>query len=294
MNYALGVLAAILLGVSFVLQQGAAQQVPATDFFRFRLVADLLRKPRWLAGIGTLILGQLLSAWVEGHIILALSAPLLATNLLIALSLAWPLSGQPLALSEVVGAGVLIAGVVALSVAQGASSEYIIIGSPRYWPYCLAAAAAAVAALATAGWRKPGGSRATLVGAGAGLVFGTQDALTRLVVETAGSAHHLTALLTTWSSYLLVGVGATGLWLMQNAFGAAPLHVCLPPMTAVEPVWASALGILVFREKVPVSPGMIALQAAGVLALVTGVVLVARAPALASLHHPPHGERTPR
>lgn len=287
MNYALGVLAAILLGVSFVLQQGAARQLPATDFFRLRLVADLLRKPRWIAGMGIMILGQLLAAWVEGHIVLALSAPLLSTNLLVALSLAWPLSGQPIALSEIVGAGVLIAGVVALSVAQAASSAYVIIGSPRNWPYCLAAVAVAVAALATAGWRKPGGGRATLVGVGAGLVFGTQDALTRLVVETASGAPHLTALLTTWPPYCLVAVGAAGLWLMQNAFGAAPLHVCLPPMTAVEPVLASALGILVFREKVPVSPAMIALQAAGVLALVTGVVLVARAPALASLHHPP-------
>ena len=293
MNYALGVLAAVLLGVSFVLQQGAAQQLPATDFFRLRLVADLLRKPRWLGGIAAMILGQLLSAWVEGHIVLALSAPLLATNLLVALSLAWPLSGQPLAGSEIVGAAILIAGVVALSVAQGVSAEYGIVGSPRYWPYCGAAVAVMVAGLVAAGWRKPGGTRATLIGAGAGLAFGTQDALTRLVVETGDSAHHLAALLTTWPVYSLVAVGAGALWLMQNAFSAAPLHVCLPPMTAVEPACAIALGIVVFREKVPVSPAMIAMQAGGLLALVTGVVLVARAPALASLRHP-HGGHGPQ
>jgi hypothetical protein len=40
----------------------------------------------------------------------------------------------------------------------------------------------------------------------------------------------------------------------------------------------------VFREKVPVSSGMITLQAAGLVALVAGVVTVARAPALASIH----------
>lgn len=297
MNYALGVLAAILLGTSFVLQQGAAQQVPATDFLRLRLLADLLRKPRWLAGIGTMILGQLLSAWVEGHIILALSAPLLATNLLVALSLAWPLSGEPIAASEVVGAVVLLAGVIALSVAQSLPSEYLIVGSPRYWPYCGAVLAVAAAGLAAAGSQQAGEARATLVGTAAGLAFGTQDALTRLVVQTAGGADHLAALLQTWPVYALVGVGATGLWLMQNAFSAAPLHVSLPPMTAVEPVCASALGIVVFRERVPVSAAMIALQAAGIVALVSGVVLVARAPALASLHHAPHhapgGERTP-
>lgn len=294
MSYALALLAAILLGTSFVLQQGAAQQAPATDFLRLRLLADLVRSPRWLAGIATMIVGQLLSAGVEGHIILALSAPLLATNLLVALSLAWPLSGQPIAVSEVIGAVVMLAGVIALSVAQSVSSQYVIVGSPRYWPYCGAAVASMVTALAAVGRRRSGEARAALVGASAGLVFGTQDALTRLVVQAMDSAHHLTALLTSWPAYSLVAVGATALWLMQNAFSAAPLHVCLPPMTAIEPVWAMVLGIVVFREKVPVSPTMIALQVAGLAALVTGVVLVARAPALASLHRPPSGQRTSR
>lgn len=294
MNYALGVLAATLLGTSFVLQQGAAQQVPASDFLRLRLVADLVRKPRWLAGVGAMIAGQLLAAWVEGHLILALSAPLLATNLLVALGLAWPLSGQPVAVSEIIGAVVLLAGVIALSVAQSVSSAYDIVGSPRYWPYCGAAVAVMATGLAAAGWRRFGEARATLVGAGAGLVFGTQDALTRLVVQGAGGVHHLAALLTSWPVYSLVAVGATALWLMQNAFSAAPLHVSLPPMTAVEPVCAMVLGITVFREKVPVSPAMIALQAAGLVALVTGMVLVARTPALASLHRPVPGQRTSR
>jgi drug/metabolite transporter (DMT)-like permease len=294
MDYALGVLAAALLGTSFVLQQGAAQQVPATDFLRLRLVADLLRKPRWLAGIGTMILGQLLAAWVEGHLILALSAPLLATNLLIALGLAWPLSGQPIAASEIIGAVVLLAGVIALSLAQSLPSEYAIVGSSRYWPYCGAFAAITATGLVAAGRRRSGEARAVLVGTGAGLAFGTQDALTRLVVDTAEGPHGLATLLTTWPAYSLVAVGATALWLMQNAFSAAPLHVSLPPMTAVEPVWAIVLGIVVFREKVPVSPSIIALQVAGLIALVTGVVLVARAPALSSLRRPAHGERTPR
>ena len=50
---------------------------------------------------------------------------------------------------------------------------------------------------------------------------------------------------------------------MQNAFSAAPLHLSLPAITAAEPVCGMVLGVIVFREKVPVSPGMIALQAEG-------------------------------
>ena len=87
-----------------------------------------------------------------------------------------------------------------------------------------------------------------------------------------------------WPVYSLVTACVAGLWLMQNAFSAAPLHASLPDIAAAEPVCGMVLGIIVFREKVPVSPSMITLQGAGVVALVAGVVTVARAPALASIH----------
>lgn len=285
MEYILGVFAAALLGTSFVLQQGAAQDVPAAHFLRLRLVAELLRKPRWLAGIGTMILGQLLSAWVVGHLILAVAEPLLATNLLLALSLAWPLSRQPLKLSEVVGAGVLLAGVAALSAAQSASSIHDTLGSPRYWPYCGAGVAVLTIGLALAARRRPGRGRALSAGCGAGLAFGAQDALTRRVVDAVGGLHQVAAVLTSWPIYCLLTAAVAGLWLMENAFSSAELHVSLPAITATEPVCGMVLGMIVFREKVPVSPAMIALQSAGLAALIAGVVLVARAPALTAIHH---------
>jgi hypothetical protein len=43
------------------------------------------------------------------------------------------------------------------------------------------------------------------------------------------------------------------------------------------------LGIVAFREKVPASPLLIAVQVAGLIALVAGVILVARSPVLGSL-----------
>ena len=66
MWYFIGLVAAVLLGAGFVLQQDAAQRVPQSDFLRARLIADLLRQPRWLAGLGIMIAGQLLGAWSSG------------------------------------------------------------------------------------------------------------------------------------------------------------------------------------------------------------------------------------
>jgi len=44
--YATCLVAALLLGVGFVLQQYAAEQEPESRFLRLRILTDLLHKPR--------------------------------------------------------------------------------------------------------------------------------------------------------------------------------------------------------------------------------------------------------
>jgi drug/metabolite transporter (DMT)-like permease len=283
--------AALLAGVGLVLQQRAAEQAPKAYFLRLRLIADLIRRPRWLAGIAVMAAGQLLSVWVLGHLDLSVAEPLLATSLVFALLLAAPLSGQPLRAAELVGALVLGLGVTALSVARTVSSQDARFGSFAYWP-----AAAGIAVLAwlfvMAGRGRSGQQRATLTGCAAGLVFGVADALTRRAVQIA-DAHSLLGLLTSWPLYCLAAAGLIGLWLMESSFNAAPLHASLPAITAAEPLAGIALGVVVFGDVVRVSAGMIALQAAGLAAIVAGVILVARAPALSSLR-PAHVIRAHR
>ncbi|MDR0345691.1 MAG: DMT family transporter, partial [Nocardiopsaceae bacterium] len=286
MYYLIAVLAAVLLGTGFVLQQAAAQQAPQSAFLRARLLAVLIRRPRWLAGIASMVSGQLLAAWVIGHIELSLAEPLLATNLLFALVLAGPLSRQALHKSEVAGAVILVAGVTALSLARSTPTGGLSVGSVAYWPYPVAVLAGAAYCFARLGRRRAGGQRATLTGVSAGLVFGIQDALTRETVRILDTGQ-LVTLLTSWQSYALLVVAILGLWLMESAFSAAPLHASLPAITAAEPVAGIMLGIVVFGDTVQVTPGLIAVQLCGLVALVAGVILVARAPALARLR-PPH------
>ena len=283
MWYFIGAIAAVLLGAGFVLQQDAAQRVPQSDFLRARLVADLLRQRRWLAGLGFMIAGMLLSAWVIGHLVLALSEPLLATNLLVALVIAGRVSGQKPRAQELVGAVILLAGVSALSVARSVTSVQDSVGSPAYWPYAGAAIAAAAACFAIAGRRRHGDLRGLLTGTAAGLVLGIQDAITRVTVGDLDNVHDVIRLLTSWPAYSLVAVGVIALWLMQSAFSSAPLHASLPGVTAAEPVSGIVLGVVAFRENVPAAPWLIALQVAGLIMLVVGVILVARAPALSGL-----------
>jgi hypothetical protein len=94
---------------------------------------------------------------------------------------------------------------------------------------------------------------------------------------------------TTWAPYALVGAGGIGIWLMQSAFSAGPLQHSLPAIAAGEPLVGLLLGVLVFGDRIQISTGELALQAAGIAALVAGVILVGRAPALSQLRGWPPG-----
>jgi drug/metabolite transporter (DMT)-like permease len=292
-DYATTLVAALALGIGFVLQQYAARQEPESRFLSLRILTDLLRKPRWLLGIACMVAGQLLAAWSIGHAALTLVEPLLTTNLLFALILAVPMSKQAMRWTEVAGALILCAGVTLLSLSRSAKPIGLSIGSFSHWPAAAIIAGIAYVAVMT-GMARPGPARAILTGLGAGLVFGIQDALTRQTLEIL-QGHPVTVLFTNWPPYCLLGAGIVGLWLMQNAFSAAPLHCSLPAIAAGEPVAGIALGIVVFGDRIQISPGQLAIEAGGIAALIVGVVVVARSSAFTGLrkitdHITPHGE----
>jgi len=281
LDYVITLFAALLIGTGFVLQQHAAEREPDSRFLSWRLMTDLLRKPRWLTGIGCMILGYILAAWSIGHLELSFVEPLLATNLIFALVLAVPLSRRSVKFWEVFGAAVLCTGVALLSSSRSAKPIGLSFGSVSHWP-----AAAAIAALAficvQQGRRRSSRTKAMLTGVGAGLVLGIQDALTRQTLQILQS-NGISGMFTSWAPYALVGAGVTGLWLMQSAFNAGPLQVSLPAISAGEPLVGILLGILVFGDRIQVSTGLLATQAAGIAALVVGVIMVGRAPALSQL-----------
>ena len=156
MAYATALIAAVLLGVGFVLQQYSAEQEPDSRFLSVKIITDLLRKPRWLAGIGCMVVGQLLQAWAIGHLELTVVEPLLSTYLLFALILAVPMSKQAFRLPEVVGALLLCTGVALLSATRSAKPIGLSFGSFAHWP---AAAVIAVSRSSRCRSARPGGAR---------------------------------------------------------------------------------------------------------------------------------------
>lgn len=80
--------AACLLGIGFVAQQHAAYSRPLDEILRPRLLLDLMRLPSWLAGVGLMVCGQILGAVALRYADVSHVGPLLAMNLLFALTAA--------------------------------------------------------------------------------------------------------------------------------------------------------------------------------------------------------------
>jgi drug/metabolite transporter (DMT)-like permease len=287
--YLVGLAAALCLGVGYVLQQRAAALTPLEEVLHWRLLLDLLHKPMWLWGVGAMVVGQLLGGLALQLASVALVEPLLSANLLFAFVIAAVLSDRRVRWHEVGGA-------VLLSMALAA---FLVVGDPRSsddpepsrgWSIvALALVAAAVVILLVVAKKQQFIAKAVLLSTGAGLLYGLQDAATRqslLRIDHNGIARVVTS---PWA-YLVVAAAVTGLLLAQSAFKLGSLAHSLPPLTAAEPLVGIALGVGLLADKVDVTPGRLAVEAACGAGVILGVYLIGTSRTL----NRPHRGRRPR
>jgi len=276
----LSVGAACCLGFGFVLQQNAASHAPLGDFLSPRLLLDLVRVPRWLGGIGLMVVGMVLGAIALSNGEISLVEPLLATNLVFALVLSRRQTRQPLGRQGWAGLLLLAGGVTAFIVAgqpQGGDArtdpfhQWLIIGVVL--GLALLLTTYAKRSLLSAG--------PVLLGVAAGLLYGVQDALTRVSGQRFSDGGWI-ALATGWQVYGVIALGITGLVLVQSAFETAPLRMSLPALTAAQPLAGIACGVGFLGDRLRTDTGALTWEALGLAGIVVGVVLLGMHPAMPS------------
>lgn len=270
---AVGLGAALFIAIGFVMQQHVAAEEPADEQLSFRLLAHLIRKPVWLAGIASMIVGQLIGAYDLSLGSLALVEPVMACNLLFALPLAALWHRRPICRRDWAGAAAVLAGLSAFVAAGDPYGGTTAGVTPASWIESLGTIAAVVALLVLGGRRPRPTSEPLRLAAAAGTLFGVQDALTQRTELVAGGG--LLHLLTTWPVFLLLTVGIVGLLLNQSAFEAGPLSRSLPAVVAGEPVTGIALGVGIYREHLTLAFPWILIEIAGLLVMGWGVFQLA-------------------
>jgi drug/metabolite transporter (DMT)-like permease len=270
------------IGAGFVVQQHAAAQLPPDFRLSFRLLAVLVQRPLWLAGILAMACGQILGAIALGHGTLALVEPIMATNLLFALPLTAAWHHLTIGRREWIGALVLLLGLALV----------IVIGDPHggqvtklpwpNWAYSGGTIVAVAGMLVAAGRGLPASRQASVLAAAAGMLYGLQDALTQRTI--AELSHGVLALFLNWPAFALLVVAIGGMLLAQSAFEAAPLPASLPAMTVAEPITAIAFGLGVYHERVALGAPALVAEVGGIIAMIVGVWVIATSPLIAGGH----------
>jgi hypothetical protein len=78
----------------------------------------------------------------------------------------------------------------------------------------------------------------------------------------------------------VLALGVTGLVLVQSAFETAPLRMSLPALTAAQPLAGIVCGVGFLGDRLRTDVGALAWQAAGLAAVVAGIVLLGLHPAM--------------
>jgi drug/metabolite transporter (DMT)-like permease len=292
MVYTMALCAAALIGIGSAIQQRAAARAPSGTELHWRLLGYLVRQRMWLAGLAVAVCGNILAGIALGLGGVALVEPLTVTGLLFALPIAAVWGRYRIGPREWSGAVAVVFGLIAFLLA-GQPSQGRRADAPT-WQWAVAAAAIGIitGGLVALARRLRPQYEASVLGLGAGMLFGLQAALTSTAIRRLFN-HGLLAMLLSWTPYAVVVVAVIGILLAQSAYKLAPLQVSYPPVAAAEPVAGVAIGIGVLEGSLRLTPVALSVEIVALAVMTIGVYVLAAA-RLVEAHHRPHHIPHPR
>ena len=276
-----GVSAAATFAVAALLQQLAARDVPQAASLRPALFLDLLRRPLWLGGFGTMLLGYGFQAVALSFGPVALVQPIVATELVFALPLAMWVGHLRAGVREWLGIAAVVGGITLFVVTASPQPGQADPG-PLLWICILVPAAAVVIVVLALAAGPPSPRRAGLLAVNAGICFGLIAVLTKSVTHLA--SHGAGVLFSHFEPYALVGVGVVAFLFSQSAFQAAPIINSMPIHDIVEPLLAVLIGATALNERFSTAGIDPLLEITGAALACVGVVVLARSRVVHTLY----------
>lgn len=271
-----GIAASVLFNVGIALQAFEARSAPAEEGLRVSLLTDLLRRPRWVAGLLLGALGVPLEIVAFAGAPFVVVEPILACGLLVLLAAGTRLLGERLSAGVFLGVFAIIAGTALI--AWGAP--------PHNEQHRGAAAVIAVMVLLVLASLVPFVLRGTrwdnalVPNLGSACGFAATNVAAKLMADDIGGGHYPEAV-----GWLLVaafaGVAATvsGMTALQRR----PATTVVPISTAVQTFLPVALEPLFLTESWRAAGFGGGVLLAGILVLLLGTVVVARTRSVSTL-----------
>lgn len=271
----LAVAASLFTAVSSICQRRGASRVPGGDAFSAKLILRLLGEPVWLLGVGSMVLGFACQATALHFGSLTLVQPILASELLFVFGYIAVVSNRQVRSADWLTASALAAGLGVFLFTASPSGGRPDAGG-TLWVLAGLSGLGLVVIVAVAaftplrrGTRPSAARRAALLGVATGISWGFLAAVIKELGSHTGAG--LAGIFSTWSLYVLVGVGAASMILASNALRAGPLAASQPGFTIVDPLVASLLGVFIFKDRLRLGPIEIVVEIAALALLAFGV-----------------------
>lgn len=283
MVFVLSCAAAIFLGVGWVVQQRVATQSKSAGLLSREVLLGLISSGLWWLGIVAMTIGQTLSSVALQFGPVSTVEPVLVASLLVAFGISAASGDQRPRWQEMAGPAILI---VALVV-------FLTVGSPRQakqpdpsWQGILVATAAAglLALLVAASGKFLASApvlECTLLGVGAGIMYGLQDAATRGAIVFTHH-HRVLAVIPTMWPWVLLASATAGVLLTQASFRAGRLDWALPPTAAAQPIAGIVIGVVLLGDHLAATGLALAFESLSLVAMLGGVLLIGQSRAFGS------------
>jgi drug/metabolite transporter (DMT)-like permease len=266
--------AAVMFGVSDVVEQRSTHEVPERPALSPRLVLDLAKRPLWLGAIGVNVAGNILQIVALHFGALALVQPILVTDLLFAAVCAAILRHRRPDWVISVGVICCAAGVGCFLAVARPHGGHSTVSFTTFLPLALILAAAVAGCLAAAHWG-PRTVRPLWLALACGLDFGVNAFLLKLVPVTL--ALGFSDPLKQWPLYAIVITAPAGFLLNQNAFQAGTLiSPVLAIITTVDPLVSIGVAYAWLGETITSSPAALAGEIISLAVMTLGVSALAR------------------
>jgi hypothetical protein len=257
--------------ITAVTEQLATKRVQPRRALSPELLLDLIKQPLWLAGIGANVASFVLQVVALRFGPLALVEPILVCDLIFAGLITAALRKR---VDLVTGAGVLActAGIVGFLVIARPSAGRQAIGLIEALTLLAGFAAVLAGCLAVARWNRT--ARPLALALACGAAFAVTDFSIKLTTAELGGG--LANLFTHWPIYAVAVIGPIGFVLNQNAFQAGTLLApVLAIITVTDTIGDIGLAWLLLDEKLASGPAAIAGEAASLLVMTVGIVILA-------------------
>ena len=282
------VVSAVLYNTGFVIEKSALGRLPAIHARRLsHLITSLLSSPLWVAGFCTMLGGLALQVLALSLVSISVVQPILVSGIVVLLVLSHVFLKERLGRRELVAVCLVAGSLLAVSLSLDSSSDRA--GTHGAFG---ALVLAAVPTGVVAGWLFLRAERVVsssgrhshlagpLFGIATGLVYGIAALATKAVatlVQQYGVVAALPHVLRSAYLYALIVSSAIGLFLFQTALQRCRASVVVPVSNTVTSIYAIAVGTVIFGEHLPSSGWKLALRLAGVVGVLTGVLLLATA-----------------